>query len=266
MARLAWATDIHLDFLDAVQRAAFADALAEAAPDAVALCGDIANARTLSQVLHELEARLARPIYFVLGNHDFYRGSIAGVRAEARALSRSSRWLRWLPDAGAIELAPGVGLIGHDGWSDGRLGDYAGSRVMLNDYRLIEELAFLDPATRLARLNALGDEAAAFVRAVLPAALERFRRVVFVTHVPPYREACWHEGGISDDAWLPHFSCEAVGLALTEAMRARPDRELLVLCGHTHGAGVAKVLPNLEVRTGGAEYGAPRLQGLIEVA
>lgn len=265
MERLAWATDVHLDFLDAVQRAAFADAVIESDADALVLSGDIANAKTLSRTLRELEARLARPIYFVLGNHDFYRGSIAGVRAEVRALTGASRWLRWLSEGDAVELAPGVGLLGHDGWADGRLGDYARSRVMLNDYRLIEELAFLDPETRLARLNALGDEAAAHVRATLPAALSRFRRVVFVTHVPPFREACWHEGRISDDDWLPHFSCEAVGLALAEAMRAAPDRELLALCGHTHGAGTARVLPNLEVRTGGAEYGAPRLQGVIEL-
>lgn len=264
--RLAWATDVHLDFLDQVQRAAFADAVAEAGADALLLTGDIANAKTLASVLAELEGRLARPIYFVLGNHDFYRGSIAGVRAEVRAMTQTSRWLRWLSEGEPVALAPGVALVGHDGWSDGRLGDYAGSRVMLNDYRLIEELAFLDPATRLARLNRLGDEAAAHVRATLPAALSRFSRVVFATHVPPFREACWHEGRISDDAWLPHFSCEAVGLALMEAMRSRPERELLVLCGHTHGAGVARILPNLEVRTGGAEYGMPRVQDVMEFA
>src|SRR5438093_2989908 len=36
-------------------------------------------------------------------------------------------------------LAPGVGLIGHDGWADAREGDYERSTVMMNDYRLIEE-------------------------------------------------------------------------------------------------------------------------------
>lgn len=41
-------------------------------------------------------------------------------------------------------------------------------------------------------------------------------------------------------------------------------RDVLVLCGHTHGEGEALVLPNLRVQTGGADYGAPRI-ALIEV-
>jgi hypothetical protein len=35
---------------------------------------------------------------------------------------------------------------------------------------------------------------------------------------------------------------------------------MTVLCGHTHGAGRAQLLPNLEVKTGGADYGWPNLQ------
>jgi Icc protein len=83
--------------------------------------------------------------------------------------------------------------------------------------------------------------------------------------VPPWREAAWHRGKPSDDDWLPFFSCKAAGDVLEAAMRARPDREMLVLCGHTHGGGVARILPNLEVRTGEAKYGQPRIQGVIEL-
>jgi predicted MPP superfamily phosphohydrolase len=43
------------------------------------------------------------------------------------------------------------------------------------------------------------------------------------------------------------------------------DRKVTVLCGHTHGAGFAQVLPNLEVWTGGVQYGAPALQRVFEV-
>jgi hypothetical protein len=124
---------------------------------------------------------------------------------------------------------------------------------------LIKELAVTwpDPDARLEKLNALGDEAAASVARVLPEALDRFESVVFLTHVPPFEAACRHEGRISDKDWLPHFTCKAVGDVLVRRMRERPDRRLTVLCGHTHGNGVARILPNLEVRTGGARPRQP---------
>jgi Icc-related predicted phosphoesterase len=100
---------------------------------------------------------------------------------------------------------------------------------------------------------------------VLKPALEAFPRVILLTHVPPFRESCWHEGRISSDDFLPHFTCKAVGDVLLEIVESRRDRELTVLCGHTHGRGEVEILPNLRVVTGGAEYGKPELQRVIEV-
>lgn len=84
------------------------------------------------------------------------------------------------------------------------------------------------------------------------------------THVPPFKEACWHDGEISDDKWLPHFACKAVGNVLEKLMIEHPDRQMTVLCGHTHSSGRAEILPNLFVKTGGAEYGSPAIQEIIE--
>jgi hypothetical protein len=56
-----------------------------------------------------------------------------------------------------------------------------------------------------------------------------------------------------------------VGDALREAMARRPEKRMTVLCGHTHQPADVAVLPNLHVRTGGAEYGRPVLQQLLEV-
>ena len=47
---------------------------------------------------------------------------------------------------------------------------------------------------------------------------------------------------------------------LLDEIDPRSDRELLVLCGHTHGAGVYRPRANVEVCTGGADYGAPEVQ------
>ena len=233
--------------------------------EAFAITGDIGEAHDVAAHLRAF-AELG-PVYFVLGNHDFYRGSIAGVRAVVRETCRNVPNLRWMPDAGVVELTESTCLVGHDGWGDGRLGEYHGSDVMLNDFALIGEFDgfYEDPAERLAKLRALGDEAAAHFRGVLPEALARFRNVIVLTHVPPFRESCWHEGAVSDDNWLPFFTCKTVGDALRDAMAVAPDRQMTVLCGHTHSSGEAQILPNLRVLTGGAVYGKPGVQRVLEV-
>jgi hypothetical protein len=154
-------------------------------------------------------------------------------------------------------------LIGHDSWADGRLGIGSASQVELNDYHLIAELTGLSWQDRFMQLAKLGDQAADHFRIFLPQACVRFKNIILLTHVPPFREACWHEGRISNDEYLPHFACKAMGEVLVNVMKEHIDCKLTVLCGHTHSQGVADILPNLQVKTGGAEYGRPRLQELI---
>ena len=263
--RLAWLTDLHLNFVTPGHVERLCLSVAESGADAMLLTGDIGEAHDVEGHLEALDAGLGLPLYFVLGNHDFYGGGIARVRAGIAARCARSPRLTALTQAGVVALTGETGLIGHDGWADGRLGDYERSEVLLNDYRLIEELAGLDREARLGRLQALGDEAAAHLRALLPVALSRFRRLIVLTHVPPFREACWHRGRISDDDWAPHFACRAVGEVLREAMATHPECMMTVLCGHTHSPGEAQVLPNLWVLTGGAEYGRPELQRVLTV-
>jgi hypothetical protein len=124
--------------------------------------------------------------------------------------------LKDLTDAGIIPLTETACLIGHDGWGDGLLGDYSGSDVMRNDFGLIGESGKTS-AGGWPRCTPSATAASHF-RSVLPDALSWFRHVVVLTHVSPFREACWHEGNISDDNWLPFFTCKAVGDALLEAM------------------------------------------------
>lgn len=263
MKRVAWLTDIHLEFLEPDERLAFVDHLAESVPAIVLLGGDTGIASSFASFLQIIEWCLACPIYFVLGNHDFYQGSIAEGRATAEKLTKSSPWLRWLPAQRIVQITETTGLIGHDSWADGRLGNGSASQVELNDYFLIKELAGLSRQRRFMELAKLGDEAAAYFRKLLPQACARFKNIILLTHVPPFREACWHEGKISDDEFLPHFACKAVGEELVSIMAEYPECKLTVLCGHTHSSGVAKILPNLCVKTGSAEYGRPRLQELM---
>jgi Icc protein len=264
MKRVIWLSDIHVDFLRPQEFAEFLQHVEAAQSDAILLSGDISDSPQLIAALERLGTGLSTPLYFVLGNHDYYFSSIARVRESVRELCRRMPRLVWLSEAGVIELAPQVGLVGHDGWADARLGDYMRSLIMMNDYRLIEELAGVEKRERWPLLKALGDEAANYVRRTLPGALDRYPRVILLTHVPPFRESCWYQGQISNDEWLPHFSCQAMGDAIIEVMHSYPGRELTVLCGHTHGRGEYRPTKNTVVLTAGAEYGQPEIQQVFE--
>jgi DNA repair protein RadD len=109
------------------------------------------------------------------------------------------------------------------------------------------------------------EERAAELQISLQSVLPHYRKIVVATHVPPFAEACWHDGKMSGPEWLPHFASKATGDALLDAAKRAPDVEIEVLCGHTHGGGVAQILPNLLVRTGAAEYGEPGIAGVFDV-
>ena len=269
--RLAWATEIHLDHATESARRRFCEAVNERA-DTLVITGDIAESHILGTSLRMLAELTGLPVYFVLGNHDFYRGSVAATRRIVGYVVNDTPGLVYLSQAGVVELTPRTALVGHDGWGDGRLGNLDGSEEILNDFLLIDELRCwrdmhtLDkPALRRA-LAALGDEAAAYLKSVLIPAAEKHPRVIVATHVPPFREAAWYAGQPSNDHFLPFFSCKAVGDVLLEAARAHPVCQILVLCGHTHSGGEVQVLANLQVLTGPAEYGKPQIERVIEVA
>ena len=71
------------------------------------ITGDIAEAPSLGDLLSDVASALRTPIYFVLGNHDFYRGSIPRVREAVVDLCRRSEWLAWLPAAGRGDARAG---------------------------------------------------------------------------------------------------------------------------------------------------------------
>jgi Icc-related predicted phosphoesterase len=170
-----------------------------------------------------------------------------------------------MPECGVVELSDKVCLIGHGSWADGRLGDFAGSTVMLGDYRYIKEFTDAGSSGRLNMLNTLGDQAAEYLRKTAADALEKYSHVIVLTHTPPFRKACWYRGRASDDNWLPHFSCMAAGKVLKEAIQNCPDKKMTVLCGHTHSRGTCHILPNLEVKTGGAKYSSPAIEEFIDI-
>lgn len=266
--KLLWLTDIHLNFLDEPARIKFYQEIVAKHGDALLISGDIAEAPSIGKMLREMCKHINKPIYFVLGNHDYYRGQISVVRKEMESLTKEEVLLHWLPIAGLQELDNDIILVGQDGWADGRLGDYNHSNVILNDSRMIAELyqqQILGKKPLLEKMQQLADNDASQLKKQLQAAIAKQpRKIIIVTHIPPFKEASFYRGKISGDNYLPFYTCKATGDVLLQMATENNAIEFLALCGHTHGEAFYQPLPNLTVKVGKSEYYYPAVQEVID--
>lgn len=262
--KLAWCTDLHLDAAKPEQQAKLIHEIIAEKPDALLVGGDIVNGYRSLHVVEGIQDYINRPLYYVLGNHDFYHGSIAEIRTVASRHDGNGSTPYYLTGAEPKTLAEGVVLIGHDGWADASEGDFLNSTIELNDYRLIQELKNISPEERMRRLQGLGSEAAQAVKVKLCRALKKASHVILLTHTPPFREACRYPGKEqADEVWLPHFVCKAMGAVIMKLMQENEEKKLLILCGHSHAPCDFEPAPNIRCITGGSTLGKPEIRGVI---
>ncbi len=298
--KLAWTSDLHLVFLRPSPVTAddrlplWLEQLARQSFDALAISGDISEAPHLHEHLEMLESYVQRPIYFVLGNHDYYRSSFGEVLPALRIFTSGSTHLHCLDLMEYIELTPTTALVGHGCWGDGGYGDFFGSRIMLNDWKVIEELRQwqkgpwrlsclkecgaceeemmklkvepedVDRELMAQQLRMLGERAAEHIRRVLPLALEANPNVVLLTHTPPFAPRCVRTK-TNWEWWAPHAGCKAAADVIEEIMDDYSHRQLLILSGHVHTASCIQVTKNIEQRTAAAQYGEPKIEEMIEM-
>jgi predicted MPP superfamily phosphohydrolase len=280
MGKYAWATDIHLDHIDIDERLVdFAKSLVATEPPGVFITGDISNAQRLVYHLSVIERVVQRPVFFVLGNHDYYGGEIDVVRKSMRDLSNMSQYLKYLPLSSYVALTPSTALVGHDGWYDAYHGDADRSRFTMNDWVMIKDFvphsgggkymrtmgAIKDRAALVAHARKLAHEGVMHVHNGIKSAARYHKNIVVMTHYPPFKESHVYGGRVGDDEAQPWFTSKMMGDMLLDAAKAYPGVNFTVLAGHTHGRYDGKPVSNLEVHVGGADYGRPQLAGLIEV-
>jgi hypothetical protein len=267
-----WITDPHIDHLNrgdpgALERlGAILDRLGATH---ILLGGDVADCRSFEEYLSRLTAACGRPVYFVLGNHDYYFGTVASVRERAACLGIPGA--SWLARSGVVDLGGGTALVGRGGWGDAHCGDLEDFTV-LTDYAAIGDLSatidlrdfwlngFHKREALVARLRELGEEAAEdLTRDVLEAA-GAYRRILILTHVTPFRETCTYRDRPGDVKGFPGFLWDSMGLRLRSIAEEYPGAEFLVFSGHTHAESRCRIAPNLRAWSSLSEYGTLRVR------
>lgn len=262
--KLIWISDIHLNFLKFEERCNFYKKLKDSEGDIVVVSGDIAESHNVIPLLMELKFHSEKEVFFVLGNHDFYGSSVTAVK-------RSVRSLGYLGSKQIVELGESTALIGVDGWGDCRFGDYENSRLHMADWSYIEELkvayhqdVYTGSQKLLETLQQFADgDAAKLAKNVRKAIKTGFKRIIIVTHVPPFEEACLYAGRKSTPDGLPFFASKILGDTILPIAKRNPKVDFLWLSGHTHSRVVFHALENLVVKVAKAEYYFPQIEEVI---
>lgn len=263
--QIMWLTDLHLDRANTEQINLLLLQLTGTIYDAVAISGDISTAPYLERHLWMIaQACAPRPVFFVIGNHDYYYSSIKEVEDNVTALCEKVKNLHYVDGSKIIHLGRGIALTGHGGWADARAGEGSESMIDNPDRDKISDLHNLSRTQIFDKMRELGKLSARMIRRTLPLALTRYRHVIVLTHVPPYPEVVLHRNEPCDKSRLPHFVNLSVGLMIRAILKAFPHRKVTVLAGHSHGFATAEISNNLSVHVGGARTGRPVIQGVLE--
>lgn len=233
--------------------------LVDERPDGVFLTGDISDGKSIVAHLKMLSERLACPIYFVLGNHDFWHKSFEQTYQDIRKLTGSIPNLIWLTESPTISLTENVALVGTEGWYDGLAANPRYLDITW-DWLYIKELRNLTRLDRLDYYRKLSTQEADRMEAKLRRAASDFNEIIVMTHIPPWVEAApvmtpiLSRFKIFRDCSMSYDVSVLMGQAIDRVARDFPKTKFRVLAGHTHVQICVQIAPNVEVRVNRAKY------------
>lgn len=261
--RFVWLSDLHLDFVNDDKIVQLSKEIVSKGADGILISGDISNSYSIKKHIKQLYNIIKKPIYFVTGNHDYYGSNINYIDNELIQLSDSNADLIFLNYCSDAIYFEDFAVIGHSSWYDGKYGNYMGSNVVLNDCVYIEDFSHGNKETLLNKYQKETIRSINHFEKLISMAFSKINKILLITHIPPFKESAVYNGKQSDNNYLPFFSSKSLGNFLVRTMKKYTDKQMLVLCGHSHGSAEVQKLKNLKILTGSAEYRNPKIISIL---
>jgi len=276
--KLAWATDIHLDHVDNPAHVVQKLCADSSQCDSIILTGDLSLSNTIISHLSLFDQLSEKPVYFVLGNHDYYFSDIRTVRRKVVDACRNMSYVRYLAAVPYIRLQNDVALVGHDGWYDAMNGDPSVDGILMNDWIRIHDFSAavrssfrgksIDKSIIVQVARAICVASANHIANGIKAAIrDKFDKIIVATHVPPFKES--YNGnkhyGLDSSVALPWYTSKIMGDMLWSAAKTYPHVHFTILSGHAHSHYDQDLLNNLNVRVGKSAYGIPQIAGYVDI-
>lgn len=253
--KFLWYSDTHFNFTFPWTQYNFVSHILEENPKGLIISGDIACGITIKHILTFLAKKLENiPIYFVKGNHDSYSISFKESYNKTIDVCKQYSNLFWMNEYDNIPLNNESAIIGDDGWYDGRLNEFQYLAWNL-DWIMIEEFSKLKSfEEKLSLTRQLADISAFKLQKKLETALQKYKTIYILTHVPPWAEATRSVGKETEKFWLPYNVNYHLGKMIEEVAAAHPYQNIIVLSGHTHQPTFVNVSHNIECLVQSGKY------------
>lgn len=249
-----WISDSHFDLLSAKDYFKFVSNLHG---DSLILTGDISTGRTLIDHLTILATNYTKPIYFILGNHDLWRKFRHVIQDDIKKLQEEFSHLHYLTNEDITSLTSEVALVGDDGWYDsGYQKPYVPFVFYWDWYYILDFRALFSISERYQLMTQWATAAAKRIKSKLISAFAKHKLVYLATHMPVWPEKV---DNLSSFFWKPYNSSKIIAQAIEEVMEQYPDKNLIVLAGHTHDYRREKITNNIELRVAEVRCGAPSI-------
>lgn len=261
--RYIWLTDTHFDFINRNKLFDFFALLRQLKCDGIFISGDVSTGKHLSEHISLLLKATEIPIYWVNGNHDIYKTNFTAISKQMNNLMEDDGRLHYLTDLNCIELSKSVGLIGHDGWYDARWRAPLTNIVFYADFSQIEDFKKLkNNNERIQLARKLADEAASSISTKLTLALAKYDTIYMITHFPPWPD---DSNNLLSKFWMPYNSSKVMADVIKNTMKQYPNKNLIILSGHTHHKRNVKISENIELRVGASTLTKPEIQDIIMI-
>lgn len=239
-----WATDLHLNYFTNEYIDNFGRSLLKYKSSALIISGDISLGNRLENDLKVLSNAIQIPIYYVLGNHDYWYSSFDKVDELSKKLE--SDLIINLNDK-CISINKDTALLGFNGWYDCNYGTIDPD-IQMSDWVKIEDFKNNDPIKISKERSSKSLE---FKNLSNLAKQDGFVNQLIVTHIPPFEE-------LIIDKEKPFYGSYTSG----QILRSLDLNKIVCLSGHTHNNFFYKE-KNMDCYVGEACRGKPDVCGLI---
>ncbi|GGI89055.1 metallophosphoesterase family protein [Legionella impletisoli] len=240
--RTLWLTDLHVNRLDEEHYTDLFNRIQASEADGIWITGDIGDPPLNWIFLEDLFCKFTKPIYFVLGNHDYYGLKVDEARQKARNLSYAYPNAHYLTsEAGFVfkeYFITGIGCWGNTGNIPLRENTW--------DSDAIYDLLRLNLEQLKTKVNQLGEQDASILLQKCAAGITKtIKTLVIFTHVPPI-EAMQGRNPVRalEENRTVYYSF-ALSNALKQLLETYPEIDIRVYSGHLHQAQAYQITDRL---------------------